>query len=169
MDPISLRSARASDAVAIAHLHIASWRDAYASFLDPDYLAGPIEADRLAVWRGQMHDPQDNQVVTVAETVLGEIAGFVCSYRDDDPDWGSLVDNLHVWPALRGQHIGGCLLRAAAADLDGPMYLWVFEENGAALRFYERLGGRVVERGPSEIAPGKPSLRVHWTTSCVLL
>jgi hypothetical protein len=40
----------------------------------------------------------------------------------------------------------------------------VFEANVAALRFYIRLGGRVVETKTSEIpaAGGKAVLRVHW-------
>lgn len=46
MNSIILRSANEGDAPAIAALHAASWRDAYADILAPDFLNGEIEADR---------------------------------------------------------------------------------------------------------------------------
>ncbi|MEI4509307.1 hypothetical protein WBQ88_16290 [Sphingopyxis sp. CCNWLW253] len=44
------------------------------------------------------------------------------------------------------------------------VHLWVFEANEAALRFYLRLGGEVVERDSSQIpaARGATILRVFW-------
>ena len=44
------------------------------------------------------------------------------------------------------------------------VHLWVFEANEAGLRFYERLGGKVVERDTSRIpaARGATVLRLHW-------
>jgi ribosomal protein S18 acetylase RimI-like enzyme len=46
------------------------------------------------------------------------------------------------------------------------LHLWVFEANEAAVRFYKRLGGEVVERDASHMAAasGKPVLRIHWRT-----
>ena len=169
MTPSALRPATAADAAAIAALHTASWRDAYADILEPAFLAGPIEADRLALWDGRLRDPADGQLVQVAETD-GAVVGFVCAFRDADAKWGSLVDNLHVSPAMRGHGLGEILLRAAASRLaehgaQGGLHLWVFEANTAALRFYERLGGRVVERIVDKMAAareGQTSLRVHW-------
>jgi len=28
---------------------------------------------------------------------------FACAYLDADPEWGTLVDNLHVVPGLKGK------------------------------------------------------------------
>jgi ribosomal protein S18 acetylase RimI-like enzyme len=74
-----------------------------------------------------------------------------------------------VLPRHRGQGVGEKLLQSMVAQLaarvsDAGLHLWVFEANRAALRFYERLGGRVVEQKTSEIpaAGGKAVLRVHW-------
>jgi ribosomal protein S18 acetylase RimI-like enzyme len=81
------------------------------------------------------------------------------------------VDNLHVLPATRGQRLGERLLRSAALELEtsgaqGGLHLWVFEANQAALRFYQRLGGAIVERDISRIpaAGGRPAVRLHWPT-----
>ncbi|MGZ6020662.1 MAG: N-acetyltransferase family protein [Phenylobacterium sp.] len=169
MPQLRLRPATASDVPAIAALHTTSWRDAYAALLDPDFLAGPIEADRLDVWEKRLRDTDADQVVQVAESGDREVVGFVCAFPNADPAWGSLVDNLHVAPHMRGNKVGEKLLRSAAASLasrgaHGGLFLWVFEANTAGLRFYERLGGRVVGQDVSRIAAanGKTSLRVHW-------
>ncbi|WP_354125201.1 GNAT family N-acetyltransferase [Bradyrhizobium sp. LA6.10] len=81
------------------------------------------------------------------------------------------MDNLHVRPHARGRGIGHQLFCAFAGELSARasspgFHLWVFEANVAGLRFYKRLGGRVVERDTSKIpaAGGKSVLRVHWPT-----
>ncbi|WP_197274233.1 GNAT family N-acetyltransferase [Novosphingobium sp. AAP93] len=163
---IIIRPAVPADAITIAAIHCESWRDAYAGLLDPAYLAGPVEADRRAVWADRFSNPSPTQTALLAETVSGDAAGFVCLFRDHDPRWGSLVDNLHVRPALRGRSIGEQLLRAAVAPLgaDEAFHLWVFEANAGGVRFYQRLGGCVAGRAPDDLpaARGAPILRMVW-------
>ncbi|WP_421853558.1 GNAT family N-acetyltransferase [Novosphingobium sp.] len=172
-DEISIRPASAADGDEIAALHCASWRDVYADVLDRAYLAGPIEADRRAVWSDRLAHPCAAQSVLVAQTPEQAIAGFVCLFRESDPRWGSLIDNLHVHPALRGRHIGERLLHAAVAELepDQPFHLWVFEANVAATRFYQRLGGVISERALDDMpaARGAPILRITWPGAASLL
>lgn len=171
MPEVSFRLATSSDAPAVAALHATSWRDAYASILDPNFLAGPIEADRLELWNTRLLDAGQEQIVYVAEDDDREVLGFICAFRNADPTWGSLVDNLHVAPRMRGRGIGEKLIRLAAMRLanDGAqagLHLWVFDTNLAGLRFYERLGGRVVGQDVSRMpaANGRTILRVHWPT-----
>ena len=163
---ITIRPAVAADAATIAAIHCESWRDAYAGLLDPAYLAGPVEADRRAVWADRFSNPSPKQTILLAETVSGDAAGFVCLFRDHDPRWGSLIDNLHVRPVLRGRSIGKQLLRAAVAPLgaDEAFHLWVFEANAGGVRFYQRLGGCVAGRAPDDMpaARGAPILRMVW-------
>lgn len=172
---INYRAAWAADAGDIASIHVRSWRDAYATILEPTFLAGPIEADRQALWAARLESPSATQLVRAAQHASLGLIGFICAYRNHDPQWGSLVDNLHVLPVMRGQSIGERLLRSAAQLLEiegtvGGLHLWVFEANTAGLRFYKRLGGRVVERDVSRIpaAGSKPLLRVHWPAIAAL-
>ncbi|WP_284266937.1 GNAT family N-acetyltransferase [Bradyrhizobium iriomotense] len=169
MSDIIIRTATEKDAAVIAAIHVASWRDAYAHILAPEFLSGGIETDRLAVWSQRLRDPSLTQFVNVACDPGGLVQAFVCGYCDFDPVWGSLIDNLHVRPQARGQGIGERLFRAAAGQFSATatgagLHLWVFEANAAGLRFYERLGGSVVEKDRSGIpaAGGKTVLRVHW-------
>src|SRR5262245_2863669 len=166
---VIIRPATEEDAALIAAIHAASWRDAYAHILTPEFLGGCIDADRLAVWSQRLSDRPATQLVNVACDSSGLVQAFICSYCDFDPVWGSLIDNLHVRPQARGRGIGERLFRDAAAQLSAKasssgLHLWVFEANVAGLRFYRRLGGRVVEKDNSSIpaAGGKTVLRVHW-------
>ena len=172
-EKIIIRPASAAEADTIAAIHCESWRDAYAEVLDPAYLAGPIEADRRTLWTARFAAPAATQVVLVAETARHEVVGFTCLFRECDTQWGSLIDNLHVRPALRGQSIGERLIRAAAARLDPaqPFHLWVFEANAGGIRFYERLGGQRVERTLDNMpaARGAAILRMAWPSAAVLL
>ncbi|MGC5779340.1 GNAT family N-acetyltransferase [Methylobacterium sp. NFXW15] len=171
----TIQSADRADAAAIASLHAKSWRDAYRSILNPDFLAGPIEDDRLALWSNRLADPAPSLIVETARGPDHQLFGFIAVFRGHDPRWGSWVDNLHVTPEMRGQKIGERLLRSVAQNLasqgtDNGLYLWVFEANQAGLRFYQRLGGEVVEHDTSRIpaASGKTILRVHWRTLSAL-
>jgi len=168
---IVIRPAVETDAATVAAIHVASWRDAYAQILSPEYLSGAIEADRTAVWSRRLRERPQGQLVDMAFDQAGQAQGFVCGFLDTDPVWGSLIDNLHVLPQTRSHGIGERLLRKAAGQLlaKGPghgLHLWVFEANEAAVRFYKRLGGDVVEREVSKMpaAGGKPVLRIHWNS-----
>jgi GNAT superfamily N-acetyltransferase len=165
-----LRPATAEDAAVIAQLHIDSWRSAYRGILDAAYLAGPIEQDRRDVWAARFAAPGGDRQLTVAEDRAGPI-GFVCTYGNDDPVYGALVDNLHVLPRAKGRGVGRSLLASAGewAARRYPragLYLWVFEANEPARRFYDRMGGAVVERilEPNPAGGGESlSLRYAWS------
>lgn len=170
MNPIRIRPATAADAQHIAAIHCESWRDIYADVLDPGFLAGPIEQDRHDLWQGRLIAPLPEQAVLVADEPGTGPVGFICLYRDHDARWGSLIDNLHVVPRLRGQAIGQQLMRAGAQALladkaRAGVHLWVFEANTAGRRFYARMGGREVERClETELPVPREThiLRVFW-------
>ena len=63
---------------------------------------------------------------------------------------------------------GGRLL--TDSDPATGLYLWVFEANEGARRFYARLGGREVERADSGMpsAAEEPAQRVVWPMAAAL-
>lgn len=170
-----LRPATADDVAVIAQLHIESWRSAYRDILDPAYLAGPIEQERLEVWTSRFAAPNADMTVTLAEDAAGPI-GFVCTFGNEDPVWGAMVDNLHVLPRAKGRGVGRLLLGSAGAWAahrypGASLHLWVFEANEAARRFYDRMGGVVVERILEPIAGGGEahSLRYAWSDPAAIV
>jgi ribosomal protein S18 acetylase RimI-like enzyme len=169
------RRATESDAVAIAALHADSWRRHYRGTYPDEYLDGPVDADRLEVW-SERFAHMDGSTCTIVADDSGKLVGFAHTIFDDDPTWGSLVDNLHVTFGLKGQGVGTRLLSETAAavverDPSGALFLWVLEANAAAQGFYAALGGAHVETADLESVRGGTvsSLRIAWADPSVLI
>lgn len=170
-----IRPARIDDAAAIAALHAASWRDAYSDILSAEYLAGPIDADRMAVWSARCQAPQPNQAIFVAQEEGGGLIGFVCIFAGADAAFGAKIDNLHVLARERGTGLGARLLRHAAGwaaqrEAATGLYLTVFEANAPARGFYARLGGVEADTAASGMpsAETAPAIRVVWPSAAAL-
>lgn len=166
---IRYRFARGSDVQAIAALHADSWRRAYRGLLPDAYLDHAVFADRAAVWQQRFNDADEQPVtLTIIAELNGEIVGFAHSFVDEDPKWGTLLDNLHVRHDAKRLGVGTRLMAETARRLDesaqaSGLYLWVLENNAAARRFYDSLGGRVTGSGVSHEGGGSaPSLRYWW-------
>ena len=152
--------AASRDASAIATLHAESWRSAYRGLYPDEFLDGPILEERLLFWRERMNGPDPDRRHVIAAVADGELIGFACVLLDAEPDWGPLLDNLHVKPVHKGHGIGARLLKASHEWIAGaapgqPMHLWVMEGNVAARRFYDRQGGTVAERTIVDVGPAR--------------
>ena len=146
---LRLRSAIPADAEAIAALHAESWSRHYRGAYSDAYLDGDAHEDRRSVWRERFRVASEGQLTIVAELEDG-LAGFAHTCCDADPEWGALLDNLHVRYDLKRQGIGRALMAETAAALverrpASPLYLWVLQQNAAAQAFYAALGGAVVD------------------------
>lgn len=154
-----IRTATPADAATVARLHAASWRRHYRGAYADVYLDGDVVSDRLAVWTRRLAEP-DGTLTLLAEHSIGPL-GFIHIVFDDDPIWGSLVDNLHITPDRQRTGVGRSLLtlaaQAATRQATHPgLYLWVLEQNDAAQRFYRAMGGSIVEKGTVSDPGGVP-------------
>ena len=169
MDTLLFRRATGVDSEKIAALHTESWRDAYRGIMPDWYLDGPIARERVSLWQSRFSSlPCDRYYVLVADSGA-KLVGFVCVLLDEDPKWGACLDNLHVLPGLRNKGIGRKLfikatqwMITAAPGL--PIHLWVFKANDAARRFYDSLGGKIVDHQSKKILKGIeiPSVLYLW-------
>jgi ribosomal protein S18 acetylase RimI-like enzyme len=174
---MELRPATARDITAIALLHADSWRRNYRDAYTDAFLDGDVETNRRAVWTERLTDPGVDQRTIVAE-IDDRLVGFVHLICGDDPEWGALVDNLHVVHEYKGEGIGTVLMSAAAQALldarpESPrIYLWVLEQNTAAQAFYEARGGNRVGRGivnPPGGGPTSVKFRYAWADAATLV
>jgi GNAT superfamily N-acetyltransferase len=154
---VTIRGAHSADAPAIAQLHAESWRVAYRGILRDDFLDGPVFANRRELWETRLCGASADVQITLVSEHRGAIQAFACAFLDADPEWGTLLDNLYVVPGLKGKGVGSLLMSAVAERvlLHRPrslLHLWVYEQNVAARRFYERLGG-LVTASHAEAAP----------------
>src|SRR5437660_12120204 len=108
-----LRCASAAGAERIAALHADSWRLHYRGAYSDAFLDGDVDADRRTVWSERLEN-QDGSTATIMAEGDRDLMGFVHIVFDDDPTWGTLVDNLHVTRARKRSGIGTRLMSAAA-------------------------------------------------------
>jgi GNAT superfamily N-acetyltransferase len=142
----------------------------------PDaYLDHEVVADRASLWQQRFSDPErERATLTVLAELDGELAGFAHSILDEDAEWGTLLDNLHVRHDAMRLGIGARLMAETAAALEGRarhagLYLWVLEANVRARRFYDAMGGRLADRSVSPEGGGDaPSLRYAWPQLSIL-
>ena len=140
-----IRAARPADAQAIAAVHVATWRDAYAGLLADDVLAGLDTGEWAARWRGRLAAPAEGTFVLVFEQD-GQVGGFVSGGPSRDDFVGGEVYALYVDPSRQARGAGSRLLAVAAGQLAESDYadasLWVLAGNQPARRFYESQGWR---------------------------
>jgi GNAT superfamily N-acetyltransferase len=161
-----IREAQPSDLENIAQLHAKSWRIAYRGILSDAFLDGDLVADRRALWQARFDKPAAQQNILIAE-IDGALVGFACSFGSHDEKWGSLLENLHVAPGLKGSGIGAQLVahvaqwcaRTQAAD---GLHLWMLAANTAARGFYLRLGAREVEQSVWDAPDGNSHAEVRF-------
>lgn len=178
---VRLREATADDADAVARLHADSWRRHYRGAYADAFLDGDVLADRIAVWRERLREPDPHRCTLLAET--SRLIGFANSYLEDDPAWGALIDNLHVTAAHQRSGVGTRLLALTAEAIverspapASGVYVWVLERNTAAQRFYDALGASRAAREPVTPPGGVPArlagrpfkLRYVWSDAATL-
>ncbi len=174
---VNYREATEQDAASIAALHAESWRRHYRGAYLDSYLEGDVFADRLEVWANRLAPPRSDRSTVIAEGDEHALCGFVHTVFDHDPEWGALLDNLHVRSDLKGKGIGTQLMSQAARRLvqyrpTPPLYLWVLEQNAAAQAFYSDRGGIRVEttlRGPFPGGGRAMGHRYFWPDASVLV
>lgn len=143
---VAYRIATYRDYERIAYIHATNWKENYTEVLDSDYLKNQVDQDRLSVWQKRLELPKSNQYIIVAQ-VENEVIGFGCTYLNYDESYGHYVDNLHVLRDYQGRGIGRQLMHYAASYIqtnssDSKLFLWVFENNHAAIRSYTYWGAK---------------------------
>jgi len=138
-----VRPAEPADARALAAVHVATWRDAYAGLLPGEVLASLDAGAWAARHHGRLTAPAEGTFVLVFE-VEGEVAGFVSGGRGRDELPGGEVYAIYVDPRRQGRGAGRRLLAAAEQKLAEAGFtdasLWVLAGNAPARGFYEAQG-----------------------------
>jgi len=106
-----IREANERDVMTIANLHAESWRSVYRGLMTDDYLDSRIQSERLAVWQERFSATAHKSMFVLLAELSTRAVGFVCVFPEEDPVFGSHLDNLHVTPELTGRGIG---IRTAA-------------------------------------------------------
>ena len=144
MEPIRPRP---EDAPALAALHVAAWEETYAGLLPRTEIDRFDLTFRTRQWVQMLR----NDRMRVA-WVPG--SGFAFSGPQRESDWVARgypeeLQAIYLLRAAQGNGAGQALFNAVRPP--GPFMLWVLQGNDRAIRFYERMGGHLVETRPERI------------------
>jgi GNAT superfamily N-acetyltransferase len=159
---LATRWSTPADAEALAALHAASWRYAYAGVIPEPGLSRMI-ARRGAGWWRRLHAAQGRSLVaTLGEDVVGYALLGRCRSGP-----GGEIQELYVRPDCQGLGFGGRLFAAARAELRArgvaPLTVWCLTANRLGLGFYRALGGRETARARDTVAGARlEKLRFTW-------
>ena len=141
----AVRPAVLPDAPAIAAVHVATWRDAYAGLLPDDFLAGLVVEEWAERWRGRFSATVPGIFTLVFESDE-RVRGFVSGGPDRHGYPGGEVFAIYVDPQCQGLGAGRQLLSAGVRCLAEAGFseasLWVLAGNRPARGFYEAHGWR---------------------------
>jgi len=174
IEQVQYRLARAQDAAAIAALHAASWQRTYRGRLPDGFLDNEVEQERARVWHQRFTDPDYGPAFTILAELDMALIGFAHTVPDEDAQWGSFLDNLHVREGFKRRGIGRRLMAETAALLlkrahQRSLYLWVWDQNINAQRFYAALGGVIGAREHSDFGGSGYRCRISWADLGVLV
>jgi ribosomal protein S18 acetylase RimI-like enzyme len=145
---ITIRNAREGDAEGIAAVHDASWRDAYRGIIPGRELERMIARRGPCWWDSAIIRGSRLLVLDFDET----IGGYASYGRNRVPSlqYGGEIFELYIAPEFQGLGFGTRLFEVARRDLAEygyPSFLvWALADNERAVRFYLKLGGRIVRQ-----------------------
>lgn len=160
------REATYDDAFRIAKLQAHNWQQHYRGLFSDHYLDKEVHAERLHVWQVRLQHPANNQYVLIAEENQ-HLAGFICGYFNDDDEFGSYLDNLHVDATIQGKGVGTQLMAQFAKEIENGkarscFYLWVVDTNLASIAYYTNVGGVAFEKLETDDIGDKTFFKVRF-------
>jgi ribosomal protein S18 acetylase RimI-like enzyme len=162
---ISVRRARAADAISIGAVHVAAWRSTYPGILPDGFLARLSVPRQAAHYDAAIRSGTGVFVASASGTDVppgsgSRIVGFATAGRARGGEFARQlgegeVETLYVLDDWRDRGVGRKLMRAAAAHLAETgcksCFVWVLRENPSRW-FYQRLGGRPVAEAMVQFA-----------------
>ena len=151
---VSIRRARADDAVALSAVFEAAWREAYLGIIPGVALERMMARRGPRWWRQTVGRTRPLVVIECGDAVAGYASYGRC--RDRALKAEGEVDEIYLAPEYQGLGLGTRLFKAVRNDLSDRdvrrLAVWTLAENHRARDFYERLGGRVCAEAVDRVA-----------------
>jgi len=138
-----IRTATLDDAPALGALHMACWREAYASHLSAEFLARNTPQSSAERWADTITRlEREGRALPLIAEHEGALVGFAMSGdpRGENAPRETELYALYTRASTHGSGLGQRLFTEAIAGR--PAFLWVLERNPRATAFYERNGFR---------------------------
>ena len=136
-----IRKANPEDYADIANIHFKSWHAAYLDLLPASYINDKNNlCNKTKMWQELMAHP--DVIVWIAYDAHHHNLGFI-GYFINNKNYE--ITTLYVLPDYQGLGIGTQLMTASLqalleSHIHAHFYLWVLENNVAAIDFYQKFG-----------------------------
>ncbi|GAB3487379.1 GNAT family N-acetyltransferase [Flexivirga lutea] len=142
-----VRTARANDVPAVAHVQAAVWRDTYGPLVDADVAAAFTPAAFEPAWRESLRNPPSPRHRLLVATEGAAVVGFVAIGPADNTDLATgEIYTLGVRPEHRRAGNGSRLLNAAVDTLRagdfGALTMWLLADDDQTRAFLSAAGLR---------------------------
>jgi GNAT superfamily N-acetyltransferase len=171
---ITIREATCTDALAIAHVHVASWQTTYRGLLSQEFLEGLSVSSREKYWQDVLCAEHRNDCMLVAVD-NDEVVGFASAGTERTGSYNARGElyAIYLLASHQREGIGRKLVKSVAqwllqAGID-DMLVWVLRDN-PSWHFYEKLGGKAV--GAQLVMIGGVTFEetgYHWSDITVLV
>jgi ribosomal protein S18 acetylase RimI-like enzyme len=160
---VSIRRAKAEDAVGLSRVFDTAWREAYQGIIPGVALEKMLSRRGPRWWRATVGRGRPLVVLDIGQGIAGYVSYGRCRDRSLPAD--GEIDELYLAPEYQGVGLGRRLFQAVRNDLhDRDMHrivVWALADNDRACTFYERLGGRSIARVEERIG-GAPLGKVAY-------
>ena len=131
---MTVRNAELDDMKQLGHIMSVSFRTAFAEFVTPQTMdACAREENCIALLEGIFREGK-------VHFLIGENSGMLAWQNTED---AAEIIAIHTLPESWGTGLGAAMLTEAMNQIGNrPVFLWAFEENVRARRFYEKHGFR---------------------------
>ena len=147
LDDILIRKVKYEDIEQIVDINIKDWKKAYKGIIDDTILDNLNRNEKIEKWR--KHYNIGHVIVAVKN---GNVLGY-CRYDDNAIYENANIDSeiiaIYVDYDMLGNGIGRKLIEYVLNDLKNKnkkkMVIWCLEKNENARKFYEKMGGKLLD------------------------
>lgn len=169
-----IREASHTDAPAIARVTVDTWRTAYKGIMPDEHLDRLSYDEREEFLLEFLSNTDSNTFTYVAEEESGQVVGFASGgpERTGNSLYKSEIYALYILKDYQRKGVGRLLVQTVIKRLKQSgvhsLLIWVLKDNPCR-RFYETIGGRLVEAKTIEVDGFKCDLVGYGWNSCTYI
>ena len=148
-----IRKNELKDQEQMAHIKVDGWMNTYDKIIASKYLKSLDYQKQTERYIASFDEYKDLVFVAVRGE---EVLGYSCFHlQDKSGNFDSELVSLYIKPTEKGKGIGTNLLKETAKELlskgKSNMIIWCLSDNKEAIKFYEKLGGKIVTKKDAKI------------------
>lgn len=152
-DDYEIRKNEFKDQSQMAIIKVDGWKNAYDLIISSDYLNSLNYEEQTKRYEASFEEYKDLVLVAVRGE---EVLGYACyNTTPNVDDFQSELVSLYIKPSEIGRGIGTALFTETCKELRNldkrNMIVWCLSDNENAIKFYKKLGGKIVKTKDAKI------------------